>query len=170
MRVLIAFSSKYGATREIAESIGTVLEESGVKMDVLPAGDVGDVHAYGAVILGSAVYVGQWRQEAADFLKSHEQALSAIPVWLFSSGPTGEGNPKELMNGFTFPEALMPVAKRIAPKDIALFHGELNRSKLSIGERALVRMIKAPMGDFRDWDAIAAWAAGIAAALKSQGA
>jgi len=59
MRVLIAFASKYGATQDIAESIGTVLGESGAKVDVLPAGDVCDVHMYGAIILGSAVYVGQ---------------------------------------------------------------------------------------------------------------
>jgi menaquinone-dependent protoporphyrinogen oxidase len=119
------------------------------------------------VVLGSAVYAGQWRKEAAAFLETHEQALAKRPVWLFSSGPTGEGDPVQLMKGWRFPEALQPIADRIQPRDIAFFHGVLDTSKLSLPEKLIVKALKAPIGDFRDWEAITTWAEGIAAALQS---
>ena len=72
-------------------------------------------------------------------------------MWLFSSGPTGEGDPVELMKGFRFPEALQPIADHIRPRDIAFFHGALDMKELSLPERLIVKGIKAPLGDFRDW-------------------
>jgi menaquinone-dependent protoporphyrinogen oxidase len=164
-RVLIAYATKYGATAEIADKIGQVLTEAGFDVEVLPADLVHDVTPYGAVVLGSGVYVGQWRKEAVDLLKSHEEVLAQRPVWLFSSGPTGKGDPVELMKGWRFPEALAPNADRIGVRDKALFHGAIDIKRLSLPEKLLIKGIKAPIDDYRDWDAITAWAAGIAAAL-----
>ena len=92
-QVLVAYATKYGATKEIAEEIGNVLRQAGLLTDVLPVNKVRDLNPYRAVILGSAVYIGRWRKEAAKFLQAHEQALAERQVWLFSSGPTGEGAP-----------------------------------------------------------------------------
>ena len=165
-RVLVAYASKYGATAEIAEKIGEVLREGGLRADVRPADQVSDVSAYQAVVLGSAVYVGRWRKQAANFLRANEQTLSERPVWLFSSGPTGEGDPVELLKGWRIPGGLEPVADRIKPRDIAVFHGAVFPEKLNFIQRWMIKNVKSPVGDFRDWDAIASWADGIAAALK----
>jgi menaquinone-dependent protoporphyrinogen oxidase len=165
-KVLVAYASKYGATAEIAAKIGEVLRQSGLDTEVLPVERVGDLAPYRAVVLGSAVYMGQWRKEAATFLEANEQALAERSVWLFSSGPTGEGDPVKLMNGWRFPAAQQPIAERIKPRDIALFHGVLDTQKLSLAERLLIKGIKAPTGDFRDWEALRAWATGIAEALQ----
>jgi menaquinone-dependent protoporphyrinogen oxidase len=165
--VLIAYATKYGATAEIAERIGQILRQAGLQVDVLDAEQAGDPTNYAAVVLGSAVYAGSWRKEAAAFLEAHEAALAGRPTWLFSSGPTGEGDAVELMKGWRFPEALQPTADRIQPRDIASFHGEIDTKKLNLAEKLLVKGIKAPTGDFRDWDAIEAWAGGIAQALPT---
>jgi menaquinone-dependent protoporphyrinogen oxidase len=167
-RVLVAYATKYGATAEIAERIGQTLREAGLDATVRPADQVEDPTQYGAVVLGSAVYAGQWRKEAANFLQENEQALAARPVWLFSSGPTGEGDPVELMKGWRFPEGLQPTADRIAPRDIALFHGEIDMSELNLPEKLIVRALKAPAEDSRDWDEIAAWAQSIADTLQGE--
>jgi menaquinone-dependent protoporphyrinogen oxidase len=164
--VLVAYATKYGATAEIAERIGQALRQAGLQVDVIDAEQAGDPANYNAVVLGSAVYAGSWRKEAAAWLETHEAALAGRPTWLFSSGPTGEGDAVELMKGWRFPEALQPVADRIQPRDIAFFHGEIDTSKLNLGEKLLVKGIKAPTGDFRDWDAIEGWAGGIAQALQ----
>jgi len=58
-----------------------------------------DLPSYKAVILGSAVYIGRWRKEAAKFLEANEKVLAGQMVWLFSSGPTGEGDTVELLQG-----------------------------------------------------------------------
>jgi menaquinone-dependent protoporphyrinogen oxidase len=167
-KVLVAYASKYGATREIAEKIGEVIKEAGLGVDVLPAERVADVAAYRAVVLGSAVYIGGWRKAAARFLKANEKALAEKPVWLFSSGPTGRGDPVELVKGWRFPKGLQPVADRVQPREIVVFQGAAFPEKLGAIGRWMMKNVKAPLGDFRDWDAISVWAGGIAAALKEE--
>jgi hypothetical protein len=86
---------------------------------------------------------------------------------VFSSGPTGEGDPVELVEGQRLPAELQPVVDRIHPRDIALFHGYINPGKINFIEKWAVKsLVKKPMGDFRDWDSIVKWAAGVADALK----
>jgi len=167
-QVLVAYATKYGATAEIAEKIGQVLGQAGLRTDVLPTDRVSDLHSYKAVVLGSAVYIGRWRKEAATFLKANEKVLAEQLVWLFSSGPTGEGDPVELTKGWHFPKALQPIADRIRPRDIAVFHGAMNMKKLNLIEKWMINKVKAPLGDFRDWDAITSWARAIADVLKEK--
>jgi menaquinone-dependent protoporphyrinogen oxidase len=88
-----------------------------------------------------------------------------MPVWLFSSGPTGEGDPEELLKGWRFPKGLQQTADNIKPRDIAVFGGLLDAKKLNPIERFMLKQMKSPMGDFRDWTAITAWATGIAKAV-----
>jgi menaquinone-dependent protoporphyrinogen oxidase len=166
VQVLVAYATKHGATAEIAEKIGGVLRQEGLAADVLPADRVTDLTPYKAVVLGSAVYIGRWQKKAAKFLKDNEQALAERPVWLFSSGPSGEGDPVELTQGWSFPKSLQPIADRIQPRDIALFHGHVDTATLNFLEKWMLRNVKAPVGDFRDWEAITSWARGIADALK----
>lgn len=98
---------------------------------MLPADRVSDVSPYKAVVLGSAVYIGRWRKQAAKFLKTNEKVLAEQLVWLFSSGPTGKGDAVELTEGWRFPKALQPIADRIQPRDIAVFHGAVVLEKLN---------------------------------------
>lgn len=165
-QILVAYATKHGATREIAEKIGQVLQEAGLKVDVKPVESVNNLDGYSAVVLGSAVYAGMWRKEAVDFLEVNEKKLAERAVWLFSSGPTGEGDPVELMKGWSFPDAQRPIADRIGPREIALFHGEIDLKDLNLAEKLIVKGVKAPAGDFRDWQAITTWAAKIGEDLK----
>jgi len=167
-QVLVAHASKYGATAEIAERIGELLRGEGLEARVLSAERVRDLTPYRAVVLGSAVYMGGWQKKAARFLKSKWKALAERQVWLFSSGPTGQGDAAGLLHGWRFPKALQPVADRIRPRDVAVFHGFVNPEKLSPIEKGILERVGASSGDFRDWQAIAAWAATIAEALKAQ--
>jgi menaquinone-dependent protoporphyrinogen oxidase len=163
---LVAYGTKYGATAEIAEKIGELLRQAGLEADVLPADRVSGLSAYAAVVLGSAVYIGRWRKEAARFLEANQAALAEKPVWLFSSGPTGEGDPVELTQGWKLPGKLQPIADRIGTRDIAVFHGASDPERLNFLEKWMLNNVKAPVGDFRDWEAIASWAGGIAEELQ----
>jgi menaquinone-dependent protoporphyrinogen oxidase len=165
-QVLVVYATKYGATAEIAGEIGQVLHQAGLRTDVLPAKDVSDLSPYKAIVLGSAVYIGRWRKEAVKFLQANEKMLAEREVWLFSSGPTGQGDPVELLKGWRFPERQQPVADRIQPRDIAVFHGFVNINKLNSIEKWILRNVKAYTGDFRDWDTITSWAKAIANVLK----
>src|SRR4051812_10765859 len=127
-RVLVAYATKHNSTAEIAFAIAEELRHSGLlHVDIEQVENVKDITPYQVVVLGSAVYMGQWRDQATDFLKRHTQELAQRSVWLFSSGPIGQGDPKTLMKGWVFPEALQPIADQIKPRDIMLFHGKLER-------------------------------------------
>lgn len=167
-QVLVAYASKYGATAEIAERIGQAIQATGCIVDVVPADKVADPLGYDGIILGSAVYAGQWRKEAALFLETYEQTLANRPVWLFSSGPTGAGDPVTLLKGWRFPEALQPIVDRIQPCDIAVFGGAMDVTNLNLLEKLIVKAMKAPVGDFRDWDRIHSWATEIGTALREE--
>ena len=92
---------------------------------------VAAIAPYRAVVLGSAVYIGGWRKAAVRFLKANEKALAQRPVWLFSSGPTGQGDPVELVKGWRFPKALQHIADRVRPREIVIFQGAVFAEKLS---------------------------------------
>jgi len=165
--VLVTYATKNHSTAEIADVIGAVLElNQNLNVDVRSVDSVEHIALYDAVVLGSAVYAGQWQSPAADFLKQHAVELADRPVWLFSSGPTGDGNPQTLMKGWNFPLGLKIIAEQIKPRDIAFFHGKLDASKMNFFERSAVKLVGAPVGDFRDWDMIRTWATRISDALR----
>ena len=164
--VLVTHASRSGSTTEIATKIAEVLRSKSENVTVLPVEEVTDLNPYNAVVLGSAVYMGHWMKEAVTFLETHEDALSTRPVWIFSSGPTGPGNPVERLHGWRFPQAQQAIADRIKPHEVVLFHGKIELDDLNFGEKIMIRALGAPTGDFRDWNAIGAWAEGIARVLR----
>ena len=46
----------------------------------------------------------------------------------------------------------------VKPVAVTLFGGVVNPAKLSFIQRKMTELAKSPIGDFRDWNAIAAWA------------
>jgi menaquinone-dependent protoporphyrinogen oxidase len=165
-KVLVAYASKHGMTAEIAGKIGDLLRQSGLQADVLPVASVKNLAQYKAIVLGSAVYIAMWRKEMVKFLQENEKLLSEVPVWVFSSGPMGEGDPAALLQGWRIPEAQRSLIERIKPRDIAVFHGAIDMKRMNFLEKWTLKNLKATTGDFRDWGAISKWAASIADALK----
>lgn len=166
-KVLVAYASKHGATEEIAGKIGQVLKEAGLQADVMPVKKVKDLKEYGAAVLGSSIYIAMWHKELVKFLTDNEKQLASLPVWLFSSGPMGEGDPVELSQGWRFPEKQRSLIEGIKPRDVALFHGVIDPKKMGMMEKWVIKNVKAPTGDFRDWKMITAWASNIADELKT---
>ena len=163
MRVLVAYASKHGSTEGIAHAIADRLRERGLDAEPSPVTDQPDIGDAAAVVLGSAVYVGSWRREAVEFAERNAEALAERPVWLFSSGPLGE----EVEDEEEQPKQLAELRGLIDPEDHHVFFGALFRSRLGFGERMMVKAVKAPEGDYRDWDAIRGWADGIADRLQA---
>ncbi|OGO57532.1 MAG: hypothetical protein A2V85_13525 [Chloroflexi bacterium RBG_16_72_14] len=160
-RVLVAYASKHGSTREIAEEIGRVLRDGGLDAEVAEARLVSDVAAYGAVVLGSALYAAHWQRDANRFVARHLAALRTRPVWLFSTGPLDRSADAGLLPA---PPSVAITTDPIGARGHRVFGGRLLADTPGLDPQVLATH---PVGDFRDWDAIRAWAAGIAAALVS---
>jgi menaquinone-dependent protoporphyrinogen oxidase len=161
--VLVAYATKHGATRQIAEAIGSRLAERGLSAVVRPVAEVEDIDGFEAVVVGSAVYLGSWMKDGRAFLDRHADALRRVPVWLFSSGPTGTDQGEALLQKRR--ERLDAVGAR----DHRVFGGALDPDDLGFLERRVVRTAKTPVGDFRDWPAIERWADEIANATTAGG-
>lgn len=162
---LVAYSTKGGATREIAEAIGDELRSTGVTVDVLPVKEVVELARYDAVVLGSAIYYGRWRAEALRFARTHAPELKRKAVWLFDSGP------------------LSPEADAGAPESVPtgdeLLHAIGARSRITFGGRLLeedagflTRRIMGTgkagtYGDFRNLHRVRTWAKRIGEEMES---
>lgn len=167
-RLLIAYGSRCGSTGGVAEAIGQVLSTAGAAVDVRLVKDVTDLSPYQGVIVGSAIRMGKWLPEAVEFVKTHQATLSRLPVGYFAvcltmKDDTVENRRKAM--GF-----LDPVCKQfpqVKPLDIGLFAGTVDYSKLSFAYSLILKVKGAPEGDFRNWEAIRTWAAGVRPALWS---
>src|SRR4051812_24424491 len=84
---LVAYATRHGSTSEVAREIGATLREHGFDVDVLPAAEVRDVHAYDLVVLGGALYTGRWHRDARRFLARHRAALATRALAIFAMGP-----------------------------------------------------------------------------------
>jgi len=165
-RILIAYGSRCGSTGGVAETIGQVLSVAGAAVDVRLVKDVDDLSPYQGVIVGSAIRMGKWLPEAVEFLKTHQGTLSRVSVAYFAvcltmKDDTAENRRKAL--GY-----LDPVRKQfpqVKPADIGLFAGAVDYKKLSFAYSLILKVKGAPEGDFRNWEAIRTWAAGVRPAL-----
>jgi menaquinone-dependent protoporphyrinogen oxidase len=158
MKILVAYASRHGSTRDIATHIASTLRRAGHEVDSASVDEVADIHSYEGFVIGSAVYYGAWMKEATAFVASNAAWLIRRPVWLFSSGPVGTAAPVD-------PKDIVALGETINPRGHRVFYGALDRRELSIGERIVVSAVKAPDGDFRDWKAIEAWTGEIAGEL-----
>ena len=150
--ILIAYASKYGATREVAERIAQRLQKAGKQAEAKSVKEIADLGKPEGVIVGSALYQGGWLPEATAFVRKNAAALSRIPTWLFSVGPLASEVDDEEQ-----PIELAEFRDKIAHKHHAVFHGALDHSKLDRSDRITMKAAGARDGDFRDWDAIGAW-------------
>ena len=161
MRVLVAYASKHGATRGIADAIVERLREREVGAEAAAVEEVDDPRGYDAVVLGSAIYAGSWLKPAVEFVDHHRDVLRQVPVWLFSSGPLGT----EVEDAEEQPMQLAALREELQPRGYRLFFGALHHERLSFTERMMVKAVRAPEGDFRDWEGIDRWVDEIAEAL-----
>lgn len=161
--IVIAYASKYGSTEEVAKRIAQRLQQSGKEVAVKPAAQIADLGKPEAVIVGSALYQGGWLPDATTFVRKNAGALSHIPTWLFSVGPLDT----DVKDDEEQPIELAEFRKKIGDGHHAVFHGALKHDKLDRSDRMTMKAAGAHEGDFRDWNAIAAWVDGIAESLKS---
>ena len=169
MKAIVVYASKYGSTRGIAEFIAEKLRQHGAQADVRPVDAVHNPGDYDVLVVGSAVYMGRWLKEAAEFVRRNRAVLTNRPVWLFSSGPLGSdvsANDPKLE-----PKEIAEFREAINPKDHRIFSGALDPSKLGFAHQMMRKLPAAralfPEGDFRNWKDIEVWASSITRALKA---
>jgi menaquinone-dependent protoporphyrinogen oxidase len=156
-KILVAYASKAGSTSKVARAIGETLSAQGASVEVLQIKHVKDVSTYQAVIIGSAIRIGQWLPEAVNFVKAHQAELRQRPTAYFLVSGFLKDNTPEVMQKVS--AYLDPVRAIFEPASIGLFAGKMDYSKLSFLDRTIAKAVGSVEGDWRNWDAIRAWAA-----------
>jgi menaquinone-dependent protoporphyrinogen IX oxidase/uncharacterized protein YndB with AHSA1/START domain len=174
LRALVAVASPQGATLQIARAIASELRLAGIAADLRDVREVTGIDGYDAVVVGSAIHSHHWLSSATAFLDQHRDALRSRPTSLFSSGMLA------IDSGAAWPEpypreiaALMDTAgardhrifagRRAQPEPRALWN-LISKGIVWYAVRAGLaeKGYRMQTGDYRDWDAIHAWARGIA--------
>ncbi len=159
MRFLVITASKHGSTAEIGEAVAATLRGCGrdavhhLVEDVTTIPPAVDPADFDVIVLGSAVYTGQWLPAANQWLQDNADLLSRRQVWLFSSGLAGQ--PAADANS---PARTQSVMRSIGALGHRHFPGRLDMSVLSLAERAIIAAARGRQGDHRDFEQVAQWA------------
>ena len=179
MKVLVAYASRYGSTKGIAEFIGERLRQHGLEVDVQDVDAARDESSYDAFVVGSALFMGHWMKEAKQFLSRNRSTLTARPVWIFSSGPVGpkptDAKGQDLLE-VSGPTELDELKEMSNPREHRVFFGALFPERLTGSVAFFYKMARKSQtaresmteseGDFRDWGKIQAWSDSIAQGLS----
>ncbi len=174
--VLIAYATRYGSTREVAEAIRSVLSEKGLDADVQNIRDIrdisdirsmGSVPKYDAIVLGAPLYMFRLHKDARRFLSGLRkiQQMGGIPkLAVFAVGPV-----QEPYNEIEWSGANDQLNKELAkfpwiePVETKIFGGRFDPAGLSFPMSMFAGKIQ--VSDIRDWDDIKSWAGQLAAKL-----
>lgn len=154
--ILVAYATRAGSTAEIAAAIGETLAARGYRVDVKAVKDVSTTAGYQAVVLGSAVRMGNWLPEMVKFIQNNQAALKTMPSALFTVHMLNAGDDEASRTAraaYTAPvRALLPDAAE------TFFSGLMDYSRLSFLDRLIAGIVKSVESDQRDWEKIRGWA------------
>lgn len=159
-KILVGYGTKMGGTVAIAEKIGEVLSSRGHEVTVSEASKARLKDGFDAAVIGSGLYAGMWRGPAKRLVKTLAKTAPETPLWLFHSGPLGEGEADKQQK---FPGWLKDLETGLDVRDKTTFGGLLTEDAPGMIAKSLRK--NGMTGDFRDMDAVAAWANSIAEAL-----
>ena len=162
--VLVAYATKYGSTREVAEAIASALKGRGVDAVAQPAGEIRGLDGYSAVVLGTALYFFLWRGEAHRFLRRNRKALADLPVAVFGMGPI-EDTPEQFTGAREHLDKGLAKHEWLRPRAVTVFGGKLEPSTLRFPDSNPAMRGMAAV-DLRDFDEVSAWADSLVDALR----
>ncbi len=170
-RILVAYASAAGSTGGVAEAIGkTLAEGASLAVDVRPVKAVDDLTSYSAVVIGSAIHGGKGLPEAVEFIQANQEHLRQMPTTLFHVGMMAAS--RSQANRDLVAQFLAEEREMVKPAAVGSFVGALFPEQYpgfaGFGMRFFLAYCGAGMrgGDYRDPDAIRAWARSLLVLIK----
>lgn len=155
-RILITYATRAGSTVEVAAAIGEVIAARGFEVDVKPVKEKPSLDGYQAVLVGSAIRMGNWLPEAIEFVKENQEVLNQMPVALFTVHMLNrEDDAESRANRLAYLRDVRPL---LDSAEEVFFAGKFDMSRLSFLDRMISKAVRAVDEDCRDWDNIRRWA------------
>ncbi len=168
-KILVAYTSATGSAGGTAEIIGRLLADKGAAVEVRPVQVVERLDGFDAAVIGSAIHGGKWLPEAIAFLQAHQEQLGKIPTAFFLVCRTLVNDTEETKK--TVAQFLQAERALVNPVAEGRFAGAVLLNRLPFFMRLPFRIGLVSMGkgwdggDYRNYDAIRAWADGLTSLL-----
>jgi menaquinone-dependent protoporphyrinogen oxidase len=188
-KILLSYATMAGSTAEVAKAVGEEIAKNGLRVEILPLGEVTDLEDYYGVVIGGPMILG-WHRDALRFLRKNRDSLQRMPLAVFvtamsltQSGDTRVDGvpvyvdeklpkPPEKEGHLNFRERYARLSNYIRPilratqpakpEAIGIFGGRLEYGRLKWWAVLFAMLIiQAPAGDRRNWEAIREWAASL---------
>jgi len=175
MKALVAFGTRYGSTKDVAEEIADVLRTEGYGADVLDLRNkVKEVGGYDLIVVGSGIIAGSWSKDAQRFLGRKGAEMNTKRVAMFACCSDAFISPEKKDDSRK--RYLTDVAQKhgLEPFSSELFGGVIDFDNYGFLVKALMKKVgvkraleekgEDPEGsvDLRDWDTIRQWARSLA--------
>jgi len=135
MNTLIAYASKYGATRQACQELAGKLSGT-VTLADLATGETADPGDFDRVLVGGAIYAGGLRPEAKLFLQTHHDVLLRKDLGLFLCGADETADNREKFFADNVPAELLAHARVRGH-----FGHQFHFDRMNFFERMIVRKI-----------------------------
>ena len=164
-RVLVAYETSKGSTAEIAEVIAAEIRTAGWDAEAVDVKDSPLPADYSFVVVGGPIYLGSIKG-VKGFVERHKAVLQERLIGAFAVGMSFavEDEEKQAAGRKALDEAIAP----LEVAHLGYFAGKIDMEKLSFLEKMAVKMVKSPVGDFRDWDAVKGWAQEVLMAVNRE--
>jgi menaquinone-dependent protoporphyrinogen oxidase len=170
LKILVAYATKYGSTKEVAEAIARKITGKSFRVDVAACKEVKSLAGYQAVVIGAPLYAGAFLSDGGKFLNRFQSDLEQIQSALFILGPLN-GTQQEIHGVQVQLDANRKKFPSFKPVDEKIFVGALDLKKLRFPD-SLIKLYRPaknnPMksSDNRDWKVIENWAAALVETLQ----
>ncbi|MBN1465969.1 flavodoxin domain-containing protein [candidate division KSB1 bacterium] len=166
MKVLVTYSSGYGTTKEVAEKIAGILDQThGLVVTVKSIDDVSGIQEFDGIIIGSSVRADRPLANVRDFFARYSSELAQKQLAIFAvclAANSSEGCDRVKKEYIAQITAKYP---RLKPICTQAFGGKIDFDQLNPVMQQLMKSVLKKIGiategsvDMRNWDLIEAWA------------
>jgi len=171
-RVLIAYSTTDGHTREICDRLRKIIEQPGDQVTLVPVAEVAyaDLESADKIVVGASIRYGRHSPLAVEFMERNAPVLNRKPSAFFSVSVVARKPEKNQPHTNPYVRKLL---RRIAwrPREVGVFAGKIDYPRYSTLDRMIIRFIMLLTGgptdpkavvEFTDWRQVEAFGARIA--------
>ncbi|UUX92707.1 flavodoxin domain-containing protein [Methanoplanus endosymbiosus] len=161
-KVLVAYATRYGSTKDIAEVIADTIRKRGIETDCMDINTINpeNMSVYDAFFVGSPLHLGKWLPEAKEFMQFRRDVLNKKPVFVFTCGITLKDKTEHILKKAEF--ALYEFSQYVKMDEKEFFAGKLTIADLNETDSQIVRIAGVGEGDYTDINTVNKWADGIA--------